>query len=161
MAYKRHPKFKDLLIKNDGSEFILYGEALAIRTHQPRPKNTLKVVSIDGAYYSAPRLVLETYGEEKPEGRCYALYKDGNKDNMHPNNLYWSSVLKISAKNRLKYSIEASKLTKMQTYDAYFRYNENKEPLASIAKEYGVSDMIVHRAIKRYKKYLETLKKHQ
>ena len=159
MSFKRHPKFKDLRIKSDGSEFILYNEQLEIKDHKAKNGRILKVIYFNHSYYSVPKLILETYGPPKPDNRrYYALYKDGNIENLHPNNLFWSKSHVIPEKRKFKNSLNSSKLSKEQNYMAYRRFKIEGEKLGTIAEDFGVSDMAIHRAVKRYERYLASLK---
>ncbi|SDS13294.1 hypothetical protein SAMN04487764_1528 [Gillisia sp. Hel1_33_143] len=158
MEFKRHPKFRDLRISADGSTFKYLNETLEIKDHKARENNILNVVSIEGIRYSVPKLILETYGPEKPQdGRYYALYKDGNIENIHPNNLFWSKAHKITEKRKFQNSISLSKLSKEQTAQCFERHVIKGESLSSIGKDLGVSATTIARGIKRYKKYLNSL----
>lgn len=151
VLWKKHPRFRDLRINEDGSRFVLLDKELKIRSHKTK-KGSLRVVMINRTYYSAAKLVLETWGTRPDDNkRYYACYKDGNKKNLHPDNLYWG--LQNLGKNDLfERDLKLSKLTKDQTYEAFHRYSYNGESLASIARDFKVSDMTVHRAIKRLRK---------
>lgn len=157
MKFKRHPKFRDLKISEDGSEFRFVGEKLEIMDHKIKNGNIIKIVRIVGSQYSVPKLILETYGPEKPdqEHRYYAQYRDGNKENIHPKNLYWSRNHNIPEKKKLKNHSKNSKLNWNQTAGCYRRYKQEGEKLSAIAADFGVSDMTIVRAVKRYEKYLQ------
>lgn len=148
--WRRHPKFRDLRISSDGSDFMLNDKLLKIRDHKIKNKKILKVVMINRTYYSVPKLILETWGKSKPDdGRQYfAIYKDGNKENLHPKNLYWGTTL-MNEEDLFKRDIKLSSLTKEQTYEAFERNKYRGESIASIARDMKVSDMAIHRAIKR------------
>lgn len=154
--WRRHPKFRDLRISHDGSEFILNDRPLRIRDHKIKNGKILKVVMINRTYYSVPKLILETWGPAKPDDgkRYFALYKDGSKENLHPNNLYWGTQLmdKEAVFNR---DVKLSALSKDQTYEAFQRNQFKGESIASIAREMQVSDMTIHRAIRRILRKVE------
>lgn len=148
--WRRHPKFRDLRISSDGSEFMLNDKLLRIRDHKIKNGKILKVVMINRTYYSVPKLILETWGPPKPDKhkQYFALYKDGNKENLHPNNLFWGTEL-MSKEELFKRDLKLSALTKDQTYEAFQRNKFKGESIASIARDMKVSDMAIHRAIKR------------
>ena len=148
--WRRHPKFRDLRISSDGSEFMLNDKLLKIRDHKIKNGKILKVVMINRAYYSVPKLILETWGSPKPreKGHYFAVYKDGNKENLHPKNLYWGTNL-MDKETLFKRDIKLSSLTRDQTYEAFQRNKFQGESIASIARDMKVSDMSIHRAIKR------------
>lgn len=148
--WRRHPKFRDLRISSDGSEFMLHEKLLRIRDHKIKNGKILKVVMINRTYYSVPKLILETWGPPKPEtaGQYFALYKDGNKENLHPKNLYWGTRL-MTKEESFKRDLKLSSLSKEQTYEAFQRNKFKGESIASIARDMNVSDMAIHRAIKR------------
>lgn len=154
--WRRHPRFRDLRISSDGSEFVLLDKQLKIRDHKIKNNKILKVVMINRTYYSVPKLILETWGKPKPDdGRQYfAVYKDGNKENLHPKNLYWGTKL-MSKEDLFKRDLKLSRLTKDQTYEAFERNKYNGESIASIARDMKVSDMSIHRAIKRITRKVE------
>ncbi|MFD2516386.1 hypothetical protein [Salinimicrobium flavum] len=158
--WKRHPVFRELWISNDGKGFRLNEKPLKIKDHRLKPGKILKVVSVNRAYYSAPKLILETWGAAKPEDgrRYYALYRDGNKENLHPENLYWGNNL-MSRNELFEKNLRQSKLSKDQTYEAYHRNKFKGESIASIAKDMKVSDMSIHRAIKRLSRKIEETRK--
>ncbi|WP_093114080.1 hypothetical protein [Salinimicrobium catena] len=148
--WKRHPKFRDLRISSDGSDFLLNDKLLRIRDHKIKNGKILKVVMINRTYYSVPKLILETWGPPKPEdGRQYfAMYRDGNKENLYPKNLYWGTQL-MNKEDLFERDLKLSRLTKDQTYEAFERNQYRGESIASIARDMKVSDMAIHRAIKR------------
>lgn len=150
MRWKRNPRFRDLYISEDGSEFKLDGRALKIRDHKIKNGKILKVVMINRTYYSVPKLILETWGPPKPDDnrQYFALYKDGNKENLHPKNIFWGTKL-MDKEGLFKRDIKLSALTKDQTYEAFQRNKFKGESIASIARDMNVSDMTIHRAIKR------------
>lgn len=155
---KTHPKFRDLKISNDGSQFLLLNEPLEIKDHETRNNRVLKVVSINGTRFSVPKLILETYGPPKPDdSRHYAQSKDGNIENIHPNNLFWSKSHQIPEKRKFKNSLKLSKLTKKQTEDSYTRHKIEGEKLSSIAFGFGVSETTIARAVKRYEKFINSI----
>ncbi|MGB7785139.1 MAG: hypothetical protein WBL27_03460 [Salinimicrobium sp.] len=151
VKWKKHPRFRDLRILEDGSRFVLLDKPLKVRSHKTK-KGSLKVVMINRTYYSAAKLVLETWGTPPADNRrYYARYKDGNNKNLHPDNLYWG-LQNQTKKELFERHIRQSKLSKDQTYEAFHRHNFKGESLASIARDFKVSDMTIHRAIKRLKK---------
>ncbi|HER39675.1 MAG TPA: hypothetical protein ENO10_00465 [Salinimicrobium catena] len=154
--WKRHPKFRDLRISSDGSDFLLNDKLLKIRDHKIKNGKILKVVMINRTYYSVPKLILETWGAPKPEdGRLYfAIYKDGNKENLHPKNLFWGTRL-MNREDLFERDLKLSRLTKDQTYEAFHRSQFHGESIASIARDMKVSDMAIHRAIKRLRRKVE------
>lgn len=117
----------------------------------------MKKVYFNRSYYSAPKLILETFGDPMPEGRHYATYKDGNIKNLHPDNLYWSKTHVISKERKFENDLKLSKLTKDQTYSALVSHQKGI-PISKIAKNYKVSDMTVHRAIQRLKRKVKDQK---
>lgn len=153
--WKRHPKFRDLQIKADGSEFKYNGKLLNIKDHPGKSGKILKIVYFNHSQYSVPKLILETYGEPMPEGRHYAIYKDGNLENLHPNNLNWSKNHKISKERKFENDLKLSKLTKDQTYAALFSHEVRGVPLSKIAQNYKVSDMTIYRAVQRIKRKIK------
>ncbi|SDS04682.1 helix-turn-helix domain-containing protein [Gramella sp. MAR_2010_147] len=149
--WKRHPKFKDLQIKLDGSEIKYKGKSLNIKDHKGKTGALMKKVYFNYSHYSVPKLILETFGDPMPEGRHYATYRDGNRDNLHPDNLYWSKTHIISKERKFENDLKSSKLTKDQTYSALVSHTKGI-PISKIAKNYKVSDMTVYRAIQRLKR---------
>jgi len=149
--WKRHPKFEALEIKADGSELKYNGKLLNIKDSKGKTGRVLKKVYLKRSYYSVPKLILETYTGLMPEGRYYATYKDGNKNNLHPDNLYWSKTHVISRERKFENDLKLSKLTKDQTYSAMVSHSKGI-PISKIAENYKVSDMTVHRAIQRLKR---------
>ena len=154
--WRRHPKFRDLRISSDGSDFILNDKSLRIRDHKIKNAKILKVVMINRTYYSVPKLILETWGAPKPDDQkqYFALYKDGNKENLHPKNLYWGTKL-MDKEEFFKRDVKLSALSKDQTYEAFHRNKLKGESIASIARDMQVSDMAIHRAIKRILRKVE------
>ena len=151
VKWKKHPRFKELRILEDGSRFAWNEKPLKIRTHKTK-SGSLQVVMINRTYYSAAKLVLETWGKPpKDNRRYYACYKDDNNTNLHPDNLYWG-LQNQNKKALFERHLKRSKLSKDQTYEAFHRHSFNGESLASIAKDFQVSDMTIHRAIKRLKR---------
>jgi hypothetical protein len=158
--WKRHPKFTELQISSDGSDFKYYDKLLNIKDHKGKTGRILKVVYINRSYYSVPKLILETYVSAAPaDGRYYAQYKDGNIENLHPNNLFWSRSQIIPENRKFENSLKLSKLTKEQTYQAYHEYMHKGNSISALAKQYNVSDMAVHRAIQRFRRKLSSTKK--
>lgn len=153
--WKRHPKFRDLQIREDGSELKYNGKSINIKNHVGKTGKILKLVYLNHSQYSVPKLILETYGDPMPEGRHYATYKDGNIENLHPNNLYWSKNHKISKERKFENDLKLSKLTKDQTYAALVSHEHKGIPLSKIAKNYKVSDMTVYRAVQRLKRKIK------
>jgi hypothetical protein len=155
--FVKHPTIQNLQIKNDGSEFLYYGEQLEIIDHEARPGNIIKTVSIDGTRKSVNKLILETFGPEKPgEGRYYALCKDGNIENIHPKNLYWSRTHSGDTNKSLEAKSKTSKLNPEQTeyiYKANVIGGMSKAKLASI---FNTSPTSIARAVKRYEEHLKT-----
>ena len=152
--WKRHPKFTDLEIKYDGSNLRYKNKLLNIKEHTGKSGAKMKKVYFNRSQYSVPKLILETYGDAKPEGRHYAAYKDGNINNLHPDNLYWSKTHKIPKERKFENDLKQSKLTKDQTYSAFVSHQKGI-PLSKIAKNYKVSDMTIYRAIQRLKRKVE------
>lgn len=159
--WRRHPHFRDLRISSDGAEFMLNDKLLRIRDHKIKNGKILKVVMINRTYYSVPKLILETWGPPKPEEnrQYFALYKDGNKENLHPKNLYWGTKL-MNKEEHFKRDLKLSALTKDQTYEAFQRNKFQGESIASIARDMKVSDMSIHRAIKRIIRKIEKEQNH-
>lgn len=153
--WKRHPKFRDLQIKADGSEMKSNGKLLTIKDHEGKTGKILKLVYFNYSQYSVPKLILETYGDPMPKGRHYATYKDGNIENLHPSNLYWSKTHKISKERKFENDLKLSKLTKDQTYAALVSHESKGIPLSKIARNYNVSDMTVYRAVQRLKRKIK------
>ena len=149
--WKTHPKFEDLEVKADGSEIKFKGKTLKILDHKGKNGNLMKKVYFNRSQYSAPKIILEVFGGPIPEGRHYALPRDGNYANLHPDNLYWSKNHKINKERKFENDLKNSKLTKDQTYSAFVSYQKGI-PLSKIAENYKVSDMTIHRAIKRLKR---------
>jgi DNA-directed RNA polymerase specialized sigma24 family protein len=154
--WRRHPFYKDLEIKADGSELKYNGKILNIIDRIGKSGKVLKIVYFKRSQYSVPKLILETYGGPIPKERHYATYKDGNIENLHPNNLYWSRNHKISKERKFENELKLSKLTKDQTYSALVSHEFKKIPLSRIAQRYNVSDMTVHRAIQRLKRKISS-----
>lgn len=152
--WKRHPRFKDLQIKADGSELKYNGKLLNIKDSEGKTGRIMKKVYFNHSQYSVPKLILETYGGLMPEGRHYATYKDGNIENLHPNNLYWSKTHKITKERKFENDLKLSKLTKDQTYSALVSHSKGI-PISKIAKNYNVSDMTVYRGIQRLKRKIQ------
>ncbi|MCM4158046.1 hypothetical protein [Gramella sp. AN32] len=155
--WKRHPKFRDLQIKADGSEVKYNEKSLNIKDHRGKTGKILKIVYFNHSQYSVPKLILETYGGPIPEGRHYATYKDGNIENLHPNNLYWSKKHLISPERKFENDLKLSKLTKDQTYSALVSQRKGI-PISKIAENYKVSDMTVFRAVQRLKRKIKDYK---
>ena len=152
--WKRHPKFKDLQIKADGSELKYNDKNLNIIDRTGKTGIILKIVYFNYSQYSVPKLILETFTGPMPEGRYYATFKDGNMENLHPNNLYWSKTHRISKERKFENDLKLSKLTKDQTYSALVS-NSKGIPISKIAENYKVSDMTVYRAIQRLKRKIK------
>jgi len=152
--WKRHPEFKDLEVKADGSELKFNGKLLNIKDRKGKTGKILKTVYFKKSYYSVPKLILETYSGKMPEGRHYATYRDGNIENLHPANLYWSKTHHITKERKFENDLKLSKLTKDQTYSALVSHTKGI-PISKIAKNYKVSDMTVYRAIQRLKRKLQ------
>ena len=155
--WKTHPKYPDLEVKADGTKIKYKGKSLKVLDHKSK-NSSFKKVYFNRSYYSAAKLILETYGGEIPAGRHYALTRDGNSENLHPDNLYWSKNHKISKERKFENDLKNSKLTKDQTYSAFVSHSKGI-PLSTIAKNYKVSDMTIHRAIQRIKRKVEAQKK--
>lgn len=153
--FKRHPVYRHLQIREDGCEFKYLSEVIDIIDHEPRKGSILKVVSIRGVRLSVPKLILETFGPEKPEGRYYAQYKDGNIENIRPENLYWAKSPKLSAKKKLENSGVVSKLLDKDLPIIYIKNKVKLVPKSKLAKEYNVSSTSIARAIRRYEKFLK------
>ena len=152
--WKRHPKFEALEIKADGSELKYKGKSLNIKNSEGKTGRILKKVYFNRSHYSVPKLILETYTGLMPAGRYYATYKDGNINNLHPDNLYWSKKHIIPKERKFENDLKLSKLTKDQTYSALVSHSKGI-PISKIAENYNVSDMTIHRAIKRLKRKLQ------
>ena len=152
--WKRHPRFTDLEIKYDGSILKYKRKLLNIKEPAEKSGANMKKVYFNRSQYSVPKLILETFGAPKPEGRHYATYKDGNINNLHPDNLYWSKTHKIPKERKFENDLKQSKLTKDQTYSAFVSHQKGI-PLSKIAKNYKVSDMTIYRAIQRLKRKVE------
>jgi hypothetical protein len=154
--YKKHPEYRDLRISSDGSILEWQGRNLEIKDRLQQNGKLFKMVRFNGSQYSVPKLILETWGDPKPDdGRYYALHKDGNEENIHPNNLYWSKSHQIKPDRKFKNSLNLSKLSVDQTYEAYRRHEVKGEPYPKIAKDYNVSDMSVYRAVQRLKQKIQ------
>ncbi|CAL65467.1 helix-turn-helix domain-containing protein [Christiangramia forsetii] len=152
--WKTHPNFEGLQIKADGSKIKYKGKLLNIKIHKGKTGKLMKKVSFNRSQYSVPKLILETYGEPMPEGRHYATYKDGNIENLHPDNLYWNKTHIITKERKFENDLKSSKLTKDQTYSAFVSHSKGI-PISKIAENYKVSDMTVYRAIQRLKRKIE------
>lgn len=150
--FKRHPKNQHLFIKNDGSKLRYMSEVLEIIDHESKPGNFVKVVSIDSVRLSVNKLILETYGEPKPEGRHFALPKDGNKENLHPNNLYWSKSLP----ENIKASVARSSLSFRQIAQAHELNTKYNVPKTLIGEIFETSAMSITRAVRRYERLLKS-----
>lgn len=153
--FKRHPVYRHLQIREDGCEFKYLGEVIDIIDHEPREGSVLKAVSVRGVRLSVPKLILETFGPEKPEGRHYAQYKDGNIENINPSNLYWAKSPKLSAKKKLENSGAVSKLLDKDLPLIYIKNKVHGVAKSKLAEEYNVSSASILRAIRRYEKFLK------
>lgn len=150
---KAHPTIPQLRISRDGETFTYFGKKLKVRTSKGK-NHPLQVVTIDRTVRSAAKLILETYKPLRVNGkRKYARYKDGNKRNVHPDNLYWSTNNQENRSYK-KYSESRAKLTPKQT-ELVWHLRKQNNPLSLIANAFNVSDMTIHRAIKRYEKKLK------
>jgi len=152
--WKRHPKYEGLQIKADGSQLKYKGKLLNVKDSKGKTGRILKKVYFNRSQYSVPKLILETYTGLMPEGRYYATYKDGNIDNLHPDNLYWNKSHIISKERKFENDLKLSKLTKDQTYSALVSHSKGI-PISKIAEKYNVSDMTVYRAIQRLKRKIQ------
>lgn len=153
--FKRHPEIETLFIKNDGSEFREYGQPIEIKDKEAKPGYFIKTVRVQNAERSVNKLILETYGPPKPEGRYYAICKDGNKENLHPKNLMWSKKHSGDQDLGLKRKTRSSKLDIEDTRTIYYLSKQEKIPKTKLARDYGISHTSVNRAIKRYADFLK------
>jgi hypothetical protein len=156
-TYKNHPVFKEIKISNCGTKVKQHNIPLEVKEVFPKPNNPLMVVYMQETYFSLQKLVLETYkGYPKEKGRHYACPIDKNHKNTNPENLKWVKSLQsqYSPDEKLKKSIINSKINEKESYRCHRLFKQKKASLSQLAKEYNVSDMTIHRAVKRIEKYL-------
>jgi predicted transcriptional regulator YheO len=151
--YRKHPIFRDLEISQSG-DFLLSGKPLKVKYYENKSGRNLSVVCINRTNYSAPKLLLEAWSENPPEGRVYAIFKDGNKKNLRLDNLKWSSN-NLTKEQQFKRDLNLSKINRDQTYSAYFSNKGKNLSKAHIARKLNVSPMSVYRAIKRLERKVE------
>lgn len=156
--WAKHPYISYLFCHKDGKRFKYKDkEYKAIRTSQLK-KDERYIISwklfMNGTSYSPYKLTLESWwGIEPQDGkRYYARVKNGNPDNINYKNLFWTtSLFKKFSENNSGQAL--SKLTLKQVKEIYnVRNKENKPTLKELSGKYGVSDMSIHRAIKRYER---------
>lgn len=127
---RNHPNIPHLKISLDG-KFTYKGKPLAVRQHKSHGK-TMQTVTVNRIVRSAAKLVLETYVKKPKDGRYYAAQKYGKGLNL--GNLYWRPARKLNTK---------------QAQRALKEKELHGATLQSIANGFGVSDMTIHRTIKR------------
>ncbi len=153
MKYKYHPKYKNVKISEDGKTVLKNGVECSIRVSYPKPNNPLMTVRLYGStYLSLPKLVNETWNGLPPKDKRYCTEcLDGNFENTHPNNLIWVRVLtrRITPIDFYKTHTKQSKLTEEQSIYCYNAHKVHGVKLLALAVEFNVSDMAIHRAIKR------------
>ncbi|MGB0405067.1 MAG: hypothetical protein ACPGDB_02625 [Fusobacterium sp.] len=155
MKFKHHPTHSSIKVREDGKVVKQNNIELTIAEVFPKPNNPLMIVYIGKTQFSLSKLVLETYkGLAPSDNRYYAIHKDNNYKNTHPDNLEWSSS-NITEEKLLKSSIKRSKLTEEEVLYCYKSYKKGAT-LKTLGEEFGVSDMSIHRAIKRAKKLLNS-----
>lgn len=96
--------------------------------------------------YGLHVLMCRAFHGEPPEGKPFALHRDGNRLNCEPGNLYWGSG-KTNAADRKKHGMECSgelshfaKLTAEQVAEirAVYKPKSRTHGAFALAKEYGV-----------------------
>jgi len=165
--YMPHPLITGLTCHKNGKKFKYNGKIVrAIKVIQKRKSGkeipTWKVF-FNKTSYSPYKLTLEAWwGLHPNDGKLYyARVKDGDKDNLSYKNLHWTGDLNTKY-DPTSADQQTSKLDFNQTRDIFLKYKDpsKKTSLKSLGEEYDVSDMTIHRAIKRYKKlYLKNHKK--
>lgn len=128
---RNHPQIPHLKISL-GGKFTYKEKPLAVRAHKSHGK-TIPTVTIKRTVRSAAKLVLETYVRKPTDGqRHYAAQKYGQGLNL--GNLYWRSARKLNTK-------QAQRVLKEKGLHG--------GTLQSIANDFGVSGMTIHRTLKR------------
>jgi len=155
--YKRHPEHQHVSVRSDGKAIKYYGDTIFPKEHEPKTGNMLMVVFFDKLYFSLAKLVAETFLDSpKSDKRHYAICKDGDFKNTHPDNLEWTTTnASKESSQRFKNASKNSKLTQEQAVECHTAYTTKKSTLKELGVKYGVSDMSIHRAIKRVEKTLK------
>lgn len=149
--YKRHPYRENVSVCVKGECIKYFGEIVLPKIRYPRPHIKLMTVCIEGTDYSLPKIVAETFLEKpKKDVKHFAKCIDGDFSNTHPDNIEWVTRV-ITEETALKSAIKKSALLPWQANDCYEKYNKGTHTLSELGKLYGVSDMTIHRAIKRVK----------
>src|SRR5690606_21897336 len=89
MEFRYHPILEGLSVNEDGTEILMNGESLSIKTYQPKhTRIPVRMVDIGRKKVSVPRLVLETW-QGMPENLDCAARRHDERKGDHYTNLYW------------------------------------------------------------------------
>ena len=144
---KQHPTKPHIKVALNGNIYF-QGEEVKPR---PNSKSGTLVVYINRNYYSAAKIILETYDPKPNDSKhSYAKSKDGS---LKPDQLYWSTN-NLNKKEQFKRDCHLSNLGKTAIYSIHYRIKNKGRSLALLAKEYEVSPMSIKRAVERLERKL-------
>ncbi len=136
--YRYHPEIEGLKVNENGTEIMLNGEPLKIRTSTNKYGIQTYVI-INNKTINIGRLVAETWLGMPPHSGVNAQRIDTSKD-YHYSNMQW----------RVPEPIHTHKLSDKQKKEI-IKQLDNGSTLMELAVKYNVSDMTIHRIKKEFK----------
>lgn len=149
MELKAHPVIEELLVNENGTEFIYKGETLKIHVWSVREGENFqrKRVCILNQTIPVAKLVCEAFNGMRLD-KSYSLHrKDFNPDNNHYSNLFWAKGSRLRTKKTKR-----PKNSKISDKDIpeIVRRIKAKEASSVIAASYAVSPATINRVKVRY-----------
>lgn len=149
MESRYHPIIETLKVNEDGTEIILNGEKLVIRTtHHPTQRKPTLSVHINGKRVTVQKLVCEAWHGVAPTGEHVARKVDELAGN-HYSNLFWgkrgmtvSSVIGSKA-------IEKKRKMTMEVYEDIMARSQTKT-VDAVLKELKISDSTFYKFRKKH-----------
>lgn len=125
----------DVLADSEGGIYTLEGKQLTVyasgQVHIPRGTNVARKA------YSAAKIVAMAY-HPNVEGKRYVNFRDGNKLNLHPDNIFWSN------------SQAGTRAWTEADFDRVMVMLYNKVGVTEMARNTGLSIHQINSIIKRY-----------
>lgn len=142
MEYRYHPEIEGLKINEDGTEVFLFEKPVIIKVRKSG-NHPFRFFYYKGSQIGLARLVLECWNGIADHPKLTAKYIDGNHNNYHHSNLYWS--------NNGGNSKYPPKINPDQKKEIFQKINDGISD-SIIAREYGVSRNAIFNLRKKQEK---------
>lgn len=147
MKTTKHP-ILNLIINEDGSQIWYNGKPVDVKIYKRNRDNyPCKRVAFAGRTHTVAKLVCEAWNGMRDETNQVVQRKDKNPQNDHYTNLYWDKRGNVFTGRASRSSLSQIKKNEIPQI---IKRLEAGETLGNIARNFGTSDMSIHRVKRRF-----------